>query len=67
MDYCISKTIGFGNYSMDARWKIPAIYTIVEVLDFVFAESTSNQTRVFLPKRIGKILSAIKDNLREYP
>ncbi|HKO82329.1 MAG TPA: hypothetical protein VJU78_18095, partial [Chitinophagaceae bacterium] len=48
MDYCISKTIGFGIYSIAARWKIPATYTIVEVLDFEFAESTSQETRDFL-------------------
>jgi len=48
MDYCISKTIGFGIYSIDARWKIPAIYTIVEVLDLKFAESTSSEARRFL-------------------
>ena len=47
MDYCISKTIGFGICSMSARWKIPAIYTIVEVLDFAFVESTGNEIRVF--------------------
>jgi len=35
---------------MSARWKIPAIYTIVEVLDFTFVESTFNETSVFLLK-----------------
>jgi len=39
--------IGFGTCSIPARWKIPAIYTIVEVLDLVFVESTSNEIRVF--------------------
>jgi len=50
MDYCICETIGFGIYSIDARWKIPAIYTIVEVLDFAFVESTSKLARAFLRK-----------------
>jgi hypothetical protein len=48
MDYFICKTIGIGNYSMGARWKIPAIYTIVEVLDLTFAESTGKKSRTFL-------------------
>ena len=35
--------IGFGICSTDARWKIPATYTIVEVLDLAFVETTSKQ------------------------
>jgi len=51
---------------MSARWKIPAIYTIVEVLDFAFVESTGDETRVFLLKSLEKIRVAIEDNLRVY-
>lgn len=41
--------VDIGYFSLDqvfvpgARWKIPAIYTIVEVLDFIFAETTAIQ------------------------
>jgi len=37
--------IGFGICSTDARWKIPATYTIVEVLDLTTVETTSKSYR----------------------
>jgi hypothetical protein len=39
-----------------ARWKIPATYTIVEIPDFTFAESTNTFKRKVYEKRIENLL-----------
>jgi hypothetical protein len=55
--------IGFGVSSTDARWKIPATYTIVEVLDLVFVETTSKLGLCILLDWIEKARDDTQDNL----
>jgi hypothetical protein len=51
---------------LDANWKIPAICTIVELLDFASAETTDTTNSMFAVKIFEVLRKETDGDLRSY-